>query len=159
MSVPARSPRGVMQRRLGRWWRRPGETASRRGLPVLAEVVHGDRADLAVGRRIPVSASVQPWHARAGNALLAALLRRRGAAVHDIAPIRVARTQALLDLGVRDRAFGYPLELLIKAADAGWRLLEVDVEYRARFAGKSKVSGSVRGTVRAVRDMTRVMRE
>lgn len=116
-------------------------------------------ADLVVGRRRPVSTGVWPWHARAGNAVIASLLRRRGLAVHDIAPLRVCRREALLALDVRDRAFGYPLELLVRAAEAGWRVHEVDVSYGPRAAGtKSKVSGSVRGTLRAARDMAGVLR-
>jgi glycosyltransferase involved in cell wall biosynthesis len=127
-------------------------------LPAMARTVAEGRADLAVGRRVPVSAGVWPWHARAGNAVIAALLRRRGVPVHDIAPIRVARRQALLDLAVADRAFGYPLELLLRAGAAGWRIAESPVEYRARAGGRSKVSGSVRGTVRAARDMAGLLR-
>ena len=127
-------------------------------LPGMAVAVADGRADLAVGRRVPVSAGVWPWHARAGNAAIAALLRRRGVPVHDIAPVRVARRRALLDLGVADRAFGYPLELLLRAGAAGWRISEVPVEYRARAGGRSKVSGSVRGTVRAARDMAGLLR-
>ncbi len=127
-------------------------------LPKLVGHVRQGRADLAAGRRIPVSATAWPWHARAGNALISGLLRRRGLPVHDIAPIRAARRTALLALGVTDRAFGYPLELLCKAADAGWRVYEVDVVYRARAAGtRSKVTGSLRGTARAVRDMAAVL--
>ena len=77
----------------------------------------------------------------------------------DIAPARAVRRADLLALGVRDRAFGYPLELLVRAAAAGWTVVERDVTYRARAAGtRSKVSGSVRGTMRAVRDMTAVLR-
>jgi glycosyltransferase involved in cell wall biosynthesis len=127
-------------------------------LPELAAEVAADRADLAVGRRVPVSAGAWPWHARAGNAAIAALLRRRGVPVHDIAPLRVARRRALLDLGVADRAFGYPLELLLRAGAAGWRIREVPVAYRTRAGGRSKVSGSVRGTLRATRDMAGVLR-
>jgi glycosyltransferase involved in cell wall biosynthesis len=126
-------------------------------LPALAAAV-GRGADLAVGRRVPQGRGVWPWHARAGNALVAALLRRRGVPVHDIAPIRVGRRAALLDLGVADRAFGYPLELLLRAGSAGWRIVEVPVPYRARAGGRSKVSGSVRGTVRAARDMAGLLR-
>jgi glycosyltransferase involved in cell wall biosynthesis len=129
-------------------------------LPTLVTLVlDGDAdgpVDLALGRRVAVGRHVQPWHARAGNAMLAAVLRRRGVPVHDIAPIRVGRRDRLLGLGVRDRAFGYPLELLLRAASDGWRLREVDVEYRPRAGGRSKVSGSVRGTLRAVRDMSMV---
>ncbi len=115
-------------------------------LPALAAAVAGGTADLAVGRRVPQGRGVWPWHARAGNVLIAALLRRRGVPVHDIAPIRVARRAALLDLGVADRAFGYPLELLLRAGAAGWRIAEFPVAYRARAGGRSKVSGSLRGT-------------
>ncbi|CRK61427.1 putative glycosyltransferase [Alloactinosynnema sp. L-07] len=126
-------------------------------LPRLVAALDGAR--LAVGKRIPTGRGVWPWHARAGNAVLAALMRGRGLPVSDIAPARAVRRADLLALGVRDRAFGYPLELLIRAADARWPVIELDVAYRARAAGtKSKVSGSVRGTLRAVRDMTRVLR-
>jgi glycosyltransferase involved in cell wall biosynthesis len=127
-------------------------------LPAMAATVAEGRADLAVGRRVPVAAGVWPWHARAGNAVVSALLRRRGLPVHDIAPIRVGRRQALLDLGVADRAFGYPLELLLRAGAAGWRISETPVAYRARAGGRSKVSGSVRGTLRATRDMAGLLR-
>lgn len=126
-------------------------------LPELVATVTAGRADLAVGRRVPVGRGAWPWHARAGNAAIAALLRRRGVPVHDIAPVRAARRESLLSLGVTDRAFGYPLELLLRAGAAGWRLHEIDVEYRPRTGGRSKVSGSIRGTARAARDMTAVL--
>jgi glycosyltransferase involved in cell wall biosynthesis len=124
-------------------------------LPRLVAAVE-DGADLAAGRRIP-RVGAWPWHARAGNVALAALLRYRGLPVHDIAPIRVGRRQALLELGVIDRGFGYPFELLLRAGAAGWRVCEFDVEYRPRAGGRSKVSGSIRGTVRAARDMAAAM--
>jgi glycosyltransferase involved in cell wall biosynthesis len=116
-----------------------------------------ERVDLVAGRRVPDGRGAWPWHARAGNMAIAALLRRRGVAVHDIAPLRVARRQALLELGITDRAFGYPLELLVRAGAAGWRIREIDVAYRPRSGGRSKVSGSVHGTLRAARDMARVL--
>ncbi|MGH3831179.1 MAG: glycosyltransferase family 2 protein [Pseudonocardiaceae bacterium] len=128
---------------------------SPQALPELVAAIAGG-ADLAVGRRIPQSGA-WPWHARAGNTVLAALLRERGLPVHDIAPVRVARRRALLDLGVTDRGFGYPFELLLRAGVAGWRVHELDVEYRPRAGGRSKVSGSIRGTARAVRDMITAM--
>jgi glycosyltransferase involved in cell wall biosynthesis len=128
-------------------------------LPSLVAPVRDGRADLAVGRRRPVTAGAWPWPARAGNALVAALLRRRGVPVYDISPIRVARRAALLRLGVADRAFGYPLELLLRAAAARWRIVELDVRYGPRATGtRSKVSGSVRGTLRATRDFASVLR-
>lgn len=126
-------------------------------VPLVAAVSDGVR--LAVGRRVPVSRAVWPWHARAGNQVLATILRRRGLPVSDIACMRAVRRADLLALDVRDRGFGYPLELLVRAADASWTVVEHDVAYRARAAGtRSKVSGSVRGTLRAVRDMAGVLR-
>ncbi|MBD8869825.1 glycosyltransferase family 2 protein [Nocardioides donggukensis] len=118
-----------------------------------------DGADMAVGRRRPVRRGVWPWHARLGNALIVAFMRRRGGlGVHDIAPMRVCRRQALLDLDVRDRRFGYPVELLDRATRAGWRISEHDVAYHPRAAGtRSKVSGTVRGTVRTARDFAKVL--
>ena len=128
-------------------------------LLVLLDDVTSGRADVAVGRRRPVSRRVWPWHARLGNALIVAWLRRRIAmTAHDIAPMRVARRQALLDLGVEDRRFGYPVELLQKLTIAGWRVSERDVTYHPRAEGtRSKVSGSVKGTLRAARDFWKVL--
>ena len=128
-------------------------------VPLLDDVAAG-RADLAVGRRRPVQSGVWPWHARAGNAVIAAWLRRRiGMQAHDIAPMRVCRRQALLDLGLADRRFGYPVELLQAVTREGWRLSEHDVDYHPRAAGtRSKVSGSVLGTLRTARDFWQVLR-
>ena len=127
-------------------------------LPLVAEVREG-RADLATGRRRPVSRGLWPWHARAGNSVVLWWLRRRtGLPVRDIAPMRVCRRDALLDLDVQDRRFGYPVELLQKAQRAGWSITETDVAYRPRAEGtRSKVSGSVRGSLRAARDFARVL--
>jgi glycosyltransferase involved in cell wall biosynthesis len=127
-------------------------------LALLADVREG-RADLAVGRRRPTRRGTWPWHARAGNALIVAWLRRTiGMTVHDIAPMRVARRQAMLDLGLRDRRFGYPVELLQAVTRAGWRVVEHDVDYHPRAEGtRSKVSGSISGTVRTARDFWRVL--
>jgi glycosyltransferase involved in cell wall biosynthesis len=127
-------------------------------LPLLDDVSSG-RADLAVGRRRPVRRGVWPWHARLGNGLVVWWLRRRiGMAAHDIAPMRVCRREALLGLGVQDRRFGYPVELLQRATLAGWRVAEHDVAYHPRALGtRSKVSGSVRGTTRAALDFWRVL--
>jgi glycosyltransferase involved in cell wall biosynthesis len=127
-------------------------------LPLLDDVRSG-RADIAVGRRRPTGRGTWPWHARAGNALILAWLRRRiGITVHDIAPMRVCRRADLLTLGVEDRRFGYPVELLQRATVAGWRFTEHDIAYRPRAEGtRSKVSGSVVGTARAARDFWRVL--
>ena len=130
-----------------------------RQLPVVAGPILGHEADLVLGRRRPTTRRAWPLHARIGNAVLAHRLRRRtGAALHDLGPMRAARRTALLCLGLRDRRFGYPLEMVTAAADAGWRIAEVEVRYAPRTAGsRSKVTGTAAGTLRAVRDMSRVL--
>lgn len=130
-----------------------------RELVPLLEKVRSGRATMAVGRRRPTQHGVWPWHARAGNAAVLRWLRHRtGLDVHDIAPMRVCARQALLDLGVQDRRFGYPVELLVRAQRASWVIAESDITYRPRAAGtKSKVSGSVRGTLRTARDFAKAL--
>jgi glycosyltransferase involved in cell wall biosynthesis len=123
---------------------------------LVAELDHG--ADMAVGRRRPAPGVRWPWHARLGNAAVCWRLRsRHGLDVHDIAPMRVARRDAVLALGVTDRRSGYPLELLVRAAAADWRVVEHDVAYGPRTGGKSKVSGSVRGSFTAALDFWRAI--
>ena len=128
-------------------------------LPDLVQTLLTGHADLVVGRRVPVTRGAFPWHARLGNAAVAGLLRRRGITVRDLAPLRVGWRRRLLELDIADRGFGYPLELLVRAGRAGWHIEEVPVDYHPRASGtRSKVTGSVRGTARAVRDMARVLR-
>lgn len=128
-------------------------------LPLLEDVRAG-RATMAVGRRRPTGRGVWPWHARLGNRLVVSWLRvRADFPVRDIAPIRVCRRTDLLALGVEDRRFGYPVELMQKATRAGWRIVETDVPYHPRAVGtRSKVSGSAKGTLRAARDFAAVLR-
>ena len=123
---------------------------------VAAPVLDGE-VDLVMGRRI-ASAGAWPVHARLANRALAVQVRRRyGVRVRDLGPMRAAGRDALLQLGLRDRRFGWPLEMVVKASEAGWRVGEVDVPYRPRV-GRSKVTGTVRGTVRTIQDMRAVLR-
>jgi glycosyltransferase involved in cell wall biosynthesis len=129
----------------------PGE------LPRVADPVAAGTADLVLGARRRATGSGWPLHARAANAVLALELRRRtGRHLTDLGPMRAARRDALLDLGIEDRRFGWPLEMVVRAASAGWRIREVPVSYLPR-QGRSKVTGTVRGSVRAVRDMVAVL--
>jgi glycosyltransferase involved in cell wall biosynthesis len=129
----------------------PGE------LPAVAGPALAGEADLVLGARRPQGRGAWPWHARAANAALAWQLRRRtGAALRDLGPMRAARRRDLLALGIEDRRFGWPLEMVLRAAAADWRLAEVPVTYLPR-TGRSKVTGTVRGTLRATGDMARVM--
>ena len=128
-------------------------------LPGLVAGVRDGSADLVLGRRRPAARGAWPVHARAGNVALSRLLRRRtGLRLRDLGPMRAARREALLGLGLSDRRSGYPLQMVVRASDAGWRVREVDVPYLPR-AGRSKVTGTWKGTWQAVRDMRRVLDE
>jgi glycosyltransferase involved in cell wall biosynthesis len=116
-----------------------------------------DGSDLVVGRRVPVDRSAWPLPARLANVELARRVRRRtGVALRDVGPLRVARRVPLTRLPIADRRSGYPVETVLRAVEAGWRIDAADVEYRPR-TGRSKVTGTVRGTLQAVRDMSAVL--
>ena len=126
-------------------------------LPMVAGPVLAGRRDLMLGAR-RAEPGAWPRHARLANRALALELRRRaGLHLRDLGPMRAARRVPLLELGVRDRGFGWPLEMVLRAAEAGWEVGEVEVAYRAR-SGRSKVTGTLRGTARAVRDMAAALR-
>ncbi len=126
-------------------------------LPAVADPVRAGHFDLMLGRRSVRGKGAWPLHARIGNRVLAAELRRRiGVPVRDLGPMRAARRGELLALPMSDRRSGYPLEMVVRAAEAGWRIAETDVPYYPR-TGKSKITGTLGGTLRAVRDMRRVL--
>ena len=125
-------------------------------LAVAAPVMVGE-ADLVLGARRNTRGAM-PAHARVGNRLVTAEVRRRtGLRLRDLGPMRAAHRDALLGLGITDRRFGWPLEMVLRAHRSGWRIREVDVRYTPRI-GRSKVTGTIAGTVRTVRDMTRALR-
>jgi hypothetical protein len=123
---------------------------------LVAELEAG--SDLAIGARQPERGAWPP-HARVANRVLSFELRRRtGVALTDIGPMRVAQRSALLDLGIRDRRSGWPLEMVLRAIAAEWQIAELPVPYRNR-SGRSKVTGTVRGTLQTIGDMSRQLRE
>ncbi|GAA2050119.1 glycosyltransferase [Leifsonia soli] len=125
----------------------------------LVAPVRAGTADLAVGRRRPTSRQAWPVPARVANVVLAWMLRSRtGLPLRDLGPVRATRRAALLELEVRDKRSGYPVELVLRAHRAGWRLSHVDMAYRPRI-GRSKVTGSLRGYLTAVRDTRRRLAE
>lgn len=126
-------------------------------LPSVVDPVSEGRLDLVLGRRRPTVAGAWPAHARLANRALSFLMRRAtGLALHDLGPMRAARREGLLALGLEDRRSGYPLELVLRANAAGWRIAEVDTPYSPRV-GRSKVTGTLRGTVVAITDMSRLL--
>jgi hypothetical protein len=127
-------------------------------LPRVAEPVLDGRADLVLGRRRPTTRGSWPPHARIANLVLAFRMRRIGIPVRDLGPMRAARREPLLALEVADRRSGYPLETVLSAHHANWRIAETQIDYAPR-TGKSKVTGTVRGTAQAVRDMNRAWKQ
>jgi dTDP-L-rhamnose 4-epimerase len=127
-------------------------------LPTVAAAVLDGTADLVLAAR-DASRGAWPPHARLANRYLARQVgRRTGLHLVDLGPMRATRRVDLLELGMQDRRFGWPLEMVLRAAAAGWRVEEVTVPYRPR-AGRSKVTGTVRGTARAIGDMRRILAE
>ena len=129
-----------------------------RDLPRVVDPVVAHTADLVLGRRRPTGRGAWPLHARIANRALASLMR--GATrldLHDLGPMRAANREALLALDLRDRRSGYPLEQVLRGHAAGWRIVEVDAPYSPRI-GRSKVTGTIRGTFIAVLDMSRLLR-
>lgn len=123
----------------------------------VVDPVADDEADLVMGARVPSERGAWPAHARLANRYLARRLRRRfDVPLTDLGPMRAMRRVELLDLGIEDRRFGWPLEMVVRAAHAGWRIAEVPVPYEPRV-GRSKVTGTMRGTIRAVQDMSSVL--
>lgn len=128
-----------------------------RQLDRVADPVEAGEADLMLGSR-DAERGAWPIHARIANRALALLVRRRaGLKLTDIGPMRAARREGLLSLGITDRRFGWPLEMVLRAAEAGWLIEETPVDYLQR-EGRSKVTGTFKGTMRTIGDMSRAMR-
>jgi len=128
-----------------------------RDLPSVTGPVIAGRADLVLGAR-RASRGAWPLHARLANLVLMAEVRRRtGLSLGDLGPMRAARRTRLLGLGLADRRSGWPLEMVLQANRADWRIEEVDVPYQSR-TGRSKVTGTLRGTMQAIGDMSALLR-
>jgi len=128
-----------------------------RDLPSVCGPVLRGESDLVLGARIVGRGAMAP-HARLANRYLGwKVSRMTGAPMSDLGPMRAMRREPLLELGMQDRRSGWPLEMVLRSAAAGWRISEVKVPY-AKRSGRSKVTGTVGGTARAVRDMSRWLR-
>ena len=113
-----------------------------------ADLVLGSR--LGPGRAAAVLSAAMPLHQHLGNRLAALLIRaRHGVPVTDLSPFRAVRRAMLLGLPIEDLTFGWPTEMIVSAARAGWRIIEVPVSCRHRSGGRSKVSGTLRGATLA----------
>ncbi|MAT42666.1 MAG: UDP-glucose--dolichyl-phosphate glucosyltransferase [Anaerolineaceae bacterium] len=99
-----------------------------------------------------------PWHQKFGNQLSAWLIRKLyGFPATDLSPFRAVRRQALLDLDMQEMTFGWPTEMMTKAFIRNWRVIEISVSYHQRYGGKSKISGTLRGTILATYHILRLI--
>jgi glycosyltransferase involved in cell wall biosynthesis len=120
-------------------------------LPAIAGPVLNNRADLVIGSRITgvLEKGAMPLHGRLGNRFIAFLLRLLyGAAITDIGSFRAIKAQTLHDLNMEQMTYGWPVEMVVKAARSGLKIQSVPINYRKRI-GESKVTGTVRGSILA----------
>jgi glycosyltransferase involved in cell wall biosynthesis len=120
-------------------------------MPALLEPLRADQADLVLGSRLHGNRPVTMLpHQRFGNWLTAVIMRRLyGLHVTDLSPYRAIRADLLAALNMREMTYGYPTEMIVKAAKRCARIVEVPVSHYPRLAGRSKVSGTLRGSVLA----------
>jgi hypothetical protein len=120
-------------------------------LPLLLAPIAEGRADITIGSRLagPRTAGALPWHALFGNWLAASLITSLyGLKISDLGPFRAVRADALRAVELEETTYGWAVELILKGARQGFRIVEVPVSYHPRI-GKSKISGTFRGTVGA----------
>jgi hypothetical protein len=120
-------------------------------LPLLLTPIAEGRADITIGSRLagPRAPGALPWHALFGNWLAASLIRNLfGLKISDLGPFRAARANALHTVQLEETTYGWAVELIVKGAIRGLRVLEVPVSYHPRI-GKSKISGTLKGTIGA----------
>jgi glycosyltransferase involved in cell wall biosynthesis len=120
-------------------------------LPVLLAPITEGRADITLGSRLHErrSARALPWHQVFGNRLAANLIRfLYGLDISDLGPFRAGRADVLRALALAETTYGWAVEMILKGALAGFRVVEVPVSYHPRI-GKSKISGTLKGTVAA----------
>ncbi len=117
-------------------------------LPLLLAPIIEDRADIALGSRLRNQGAL-PWHQSFGNRLAAGMIRiLYGVKITDLGPFRVVRANVLRALGLEEATYGWAVEMILKGAIAGFRIVEVPVSYHPRI-GTSKISGTVKGTIGA----------
>jgi glycosyltransferase involved in cell wall biosynthesis len=120
-------------------------------LPILLAPIIEGRADITLGSRLGKqnSPGALPWHQVFGNRLAASLIRLLyGLKINDLGPFRAGRADVLRALVLEETTYGWAVEMILKGALGGFRVLEVPVSYYPRI-GKSKISGTLKGTVGA----------
>lgn len=118
----------------------------------LAAPIASDQCDLVLGSRLAgeIEAGAMPWHQLAGNWIAARLLRLfYGLPLTDLSPFRAVQRERLIGLGMEEMTYGWPTEMIARAARRGWRIQEIPVSYHPRLGGKSKISGTWKGSLLA----------
>jgi glycosyltransferase involved in cell wall biosynthesis len=121
-------------------------------LPMMLRPISEGRADFAIGSRVSERAEhgAVPPQARLGNWLVSHMIRLLyGVHLHDIGSFRAVRCSLLDALAMREKTYGWPVEMLVKAARAHYRIVELPIHYRHRSHGRSKVAGTIIGSVKA----------
>jgi len=110
------------------------------------------QADLVLGSRLAgdMEPGAMPWHQKGGNRLCASLINVfYGSHLTDLSPFRAVRKSMLETLNLQEMTYGWPTEMIVKAAKLHWQMVEVPVGYRARLGGRSKISGTLKGSLLA----------
>jgi glycosyltransferase involved in cell wall biosynthesis len=121
-------------------------------IPNLITPIIKERVDMVLGSRLAgnIYPGAMPWHQKFGNQLSAGLIRLiYGLPISDLSPFRSVLRSKLLELDMQEMTYGWPTEMITKSARKGWRIQEVPVDYHPRIGGRSKISGTVRGTILA----------
>ena len=121
-------------------------------IPDLLAPLQTGPAGMVLGSRLAgeIAPGAMPWHQRFGNQLAAWLIRRLyGLPLTDLSPFRAVDRELLLGLEMEEMSYGWPTEMIVKASRRGWHVVEIPVRYRPRMGGRSKISGTVRGTALA----------
>jgi glycosyltransferase involved in cell wall biosynthesis len=118
-------------------------------IPNLLEPIIREGVDMVLGSRLAgnIFPGAMPWHQKFGNQLSAGMIRLLyDLPITDLSPFRAVRSSRLLELNMQEMTYGWPTEMITKAIRRGWQILEIPVDYHPRIGGRSKISGTVRGT-------------
>lgn len=118
---------------------------------LIGPILSGE-GNLVLGSRIAgnIATGAMPWHQRFGNWLSAKIIQvLYGLPITDLSPFRAVLYSKLLELDMIEMSYGWPTEMITKAARNGWKIVEIPVNYYPRLAGKSKISGTLKGTILA----------
>ncbi|MBI9046253.1 MAG: glycosyltransferase family 2 protein [Anaerolineaceae bacterium] len=129
-------------------------------LSALLQPIQDGLADLVLGSRIAgmIEKGAMPWHQYFGNWLSAALIRLiHKESITDLSPFRAVIKSQLMNLKMKEMTYGWPTEMIIKAIAQSWRIVEIPVTSRSRIGGKSKISGTIKGTVLATYHIMRMI--